>query len=155
MIITFPVHMNKTLVFIPLLVLLIASCGKKQPTQITANTYESLDSDFRTFYDKFLSDSIFQMSHIVFPLEGKTTDIEGEKTSWDASTWALHQPYSDTTRQYTRTFEKLGDMMTLELIRHNELPYIIERRFAKLLGEDWYLVYYRIHNQIDVNEIQE
>ena len=155
MTITFPVHMNKTLVFIPLLIFLIASCGKKQPTQIIANTYESLDPDFKTFYNKFLSDSIFQMSHIVFPLEGNITDSEGNPSTWDASSWDLHQPYDDASDEFTRTFENVGDMMTLELIRHKELPYIIERRYAKLLGEEWYLVYYRIHNQIDVNEIQE
>jgi hypothetical protein len=146
--------MNKIPFFLFLVLLSITSCGKKQSTQITSDTFETLDPEFKSFYSKFLSDSTYQMSHIVFPLEGKAADSIGNKTSWEAITWDLHQPYKDVAGEFTRTFEKLGDMMTLELIRHNELPYIIERRFAKLLGEEWYLVYYRVHNQIDQPETQ-
>ncbi|MGZ5243747.1 MAG: hypothetical protein ACXWW0_07620 [Bacteroidia bacterium] len=44
--------------------------------------------DFEKFYLRFISDSVFQMERIKFPIQGKYEDIEGER-KWSKSKWPL------------------------------------------------------------------
>ena len=44
--------------------------------------------DFQEFYEQFISDSIFQMSHISFPIRGNYRDYQTEK-GWEREGWPL------------------------------------------------------------------
>ena len=46
------------------------ACKKEKPVMPSPEG-TSLPDDFQTFYDKFHTDSVFQMSHIIFPLQGQ------------------------------------------------------------------------------------
>ena len=49
---------------------------------------EQCDNTFETFYEKFITDSIFQISRIKFPLGGTYTDFNGD-LAWTAEKWKL------------------------------------------------------------------
>lgn len=55
--------------------------------QFTNPKFETTDI-FDEFYDKFIADSIFQMSRIKFPIKGNYTDYSGSE-SWTEENWPL------------------------------------------------------------------
>lgn len=70
-----------------------------------ASVYES--AEFQDFYQKFSTDSVFQMEHIVFPLEGMRSpkdslDIIDPNFRWQQDTWKIHKPYDDMNGTYIR-----------------------------------------------------
>jgi hypothetical protein len=48
--------------------------------------FEFQFKDFEIFYDKFISDSIYQITKVQFPIKGVLADYEGEK-EWTKETW--------------------------------------------------------------------
>lgn len=67
--------MQKSLLFS--LGLLIISCCHKQKQSININPDPiTLDTSFNTFFTKFNTDSIFQKSHVIFPLTYAVWDSE-------------------------------------------------------------------------------
>lgn len=114
---------------------------KSSPTD-DASYDTSLPEDFSAFYDRFHTDSAFQMAHINFPLEGKKALEEGgsEPYTYRQEEWKLHKPYNDYEGTYQRSFTSIGNMVT-ETIRATQGSFRMIRRFAKLSGE-WTLIYY-------------
>jgi len=104
--------------------------------------------DFKIFYERFHTDSSFQMTHISWPLEGKTapevgapgTDISGSR--WQPEDWELHKPL-EMGGDFVREIDLVGGAVVLEVIRARAGNYAIVRRFARL-GDDWYLIYYQV-----------
>lgn len=103
-------------------------------------------SEFREFYDKFSQDSVFQMEHIVFPLEGvrsvqDSLDIPSPDFKWEQATWKVHGPYDDMNGTYIREFFEFSGIV-VEKISDTSGQYTMERRFGKL-SSGWHLIYYR------------
>ena len=63
----------KFAIFLLTSLLLIASCTNRGNNPVRA-TQESIDEDFYTFFKKFVTDSLFQVSRIEFPLEMSVLD---------------------------------------------------------------------------------
>ena len=108
--------------------------------------YESsLPDDFHIFYDKFHSDSSFQMNRILFPLKGQTKAIDSTKIAqeifWQQNQWILHKPFDSQHGTFERIFTNIGGIIT-ETISANEGLFTLEKRYAKLSG-DWHLIYYQ------------
>ena len=58
----------------------------------------NVPDDFVVFYDKFLSDSAYQMEHIRFPLEGLPSNADSSTVversfRWLAEDWEVHKSF--------------------------------------------------------------
>jgi hypothetical protein len=63
-----------------IITLLLVNCNKREINTISNTNKEKITiEDFDKFYDKFHKDSIFQMSRIIFPLDGIKVEYDGEK----------------------------------------------------------------------------
>lgn len=107
----------------------------------TANSNE-LPSDFIEFYDKFHSDSTYQISRIVFPLEGQkyNEDNLAEREIWTSSNWIIHKNFDDLGGTFTRTYTEFGGIIS-EKISDDKNISSMERRFSKIQGK-WHLIFY-------------
>ncbi len=110
-----------------------------------------LPTGFRKFYENFHRDSIFQLNHIRFPLEGipeketEETDISG--FYWKKENWKMHRPFNAMDGSFIRDFQPLGEDIVIEKIRHAEASYGMQRRFSRD-GDEWYLIYYAAMNEL-------
>jgi len=139
--------------FISLLLVILAvpciflsSCKEKAIVKEDTEVFSTdIPSDFLDFYTKFHSDSLYQIEHIVFPLE-RTQD--GGK--WDKENWVIHKNFDDHNGNFTRTFMNLKGLI-IEKISDKSGMYTIERRFMKSsLGYD--LIYYLKVNAFENSE---
>ena len=113
---------------------------------------ESMPPDFLAFYQRFHSDSVYQMEHIVFPLQGLPSMADDATLSannyrWQKEDWVLHQPFENAEGEFSRRFTKINDEMVIENIELVGGGYGMQRRWSKS-GEDWYLIYYAGMNQL-------
>src|SRR5690606_14594108 len=97
---------------------------------------EDLPADFRTFFDRFHTDSAYQMSRIIFPLEGMPATLEadpestGERFFWSRSEWRLHRPFTDPSREFDNWFELKDDRIIEHWIHLKGTHMHMFRRFA-------------------------
>ena len=56
-------------------------------TEYTETEENRLPKDFLVFYDRFHSDSVYQLSHILFPLEGLPPDTDSLTASSGTFRW--------------------------------------------------------------------
>ena len=120
---------------------------KSSPDIVTTSSLPAYESEeFLEFYDRFGQDSLFQLAHIQFPLEG----IAAAKDSmpppppdfkWQKEDWVIHKPYNDMDGSFTRQFMSVGTIVS-EIIADKSGQFSMERRFGKIAGE-WHLIYYR------------
>lgn len=113
---------------------------------LTEEQYEtSLPEDFHIFYDKYHTDSIFQMNRTMFPLKGisrsKDSTKIAEEVLWEKDQWIIHKAFDSQNGTFERTFTNIGGIIT-ETITANEGLFTLEKRYAKLGGE-WHLIYYQ------------
>jgi hypothetical protein len=113
--------------------------GYNQEVAAPAEVME-LPEGFITAYEDYHSDSMAQMQHIQFPLSGKAKS--GRDTIWEASGWALHQPYNRGSDLFRRSFRPVGSALILEDIIAPKLGLHMQRRWKKE-DETWVLIYYK------------
>lgn len=145
------IHLNKitsnspmrTFVILLFTPFVLLSCKQKDNTsEIEGDT---LPKDFIAFYERFLQDSLFQMEHINFPLEGipdnalKDSQLR-ENFRWQKEHWIMHRPIQKDGTGFSSTFSQLGPII-IEEILHESGQYGMLRRFANS-GEEWRLIYY-------------
>ena len=136
----------KRILNILFLCVLLASCRQKpaEETALIIPAYET--REFLDFYEKFASDSVYQLEHIVFPLEGMpalrdSTDVIPADFKWEKENWILHKAYDDMNGTFTREFIDFKGIV-IEKIGDNSGRYTMERRFSKM-SDGWQLIYYR------------
>ncbi len=123
-----------------------ATDGAIVPEQTLQST-AGLPQDFVDFYDKFHQDSLFQMEHIVWPLQGdKSVQVdsfryEKKNIQWQQADWRM-QRIDYNPNDYLRELQTLGDMMIIERIMTKSANYGVERRFAKQPDGSWALIFY-------------
>ncbi len=106
-----------------------------------------LPADFLEFYKRFHDDSLYQMSHISWPLQGDaseqidSTHYRPKKFTWTPETWRMMR-LGFSTKDYLIETQMLGDMMVIERIRARSVSFGLERRFAKQTNGEWELIYY-------------
>ncbi len=111
-----------------------------------------LPEGFSEFYQRFHSDSTYQMNHIIFPLEGipSNADLETIQSGtyrWQKENWSLMRPVDYQMSEYRRDFIPLTKDMIMEQITHKSGQYGMVRRFAIISGE-WHLIYYAGVNRL-------
>lgn len=125
-----------------LLLFLLASCQEeKEPLHVneTAN-----DQDFDVFYAQFHADSLYQIDHIQFPLQGVSSRPEEHTPSfrWQKEDWRMHRRFDEGNSNFRSEFTSIGDDLIIERIVHKNNGYGMERRFSRLDGQEWSLIYY-------------
>ncbi len=140
-----------------LFLLFLFSCKNDSHSHSHASAEETsasavLPEGFADFYQKFHSDSLYQVEHIVFPLEGlpdhaDSLAIVNEDFRWQAEDWQMQRQFDFEMSEFRRHIVPVNDMMVLERIVHQSGEFGMVRRFA-LLGGEWHLIYYAGMNRL-------
>jgi hypothetical protein len=138
----------KLFLIISLVCFNLFSCKNRNTETVVETKAEGIydSAEFQDFYQKFSTDSAFQMEHTVFPLEGMRSlqdslDIPDPNFRWTQDNWRLHKPYDDMNGTYSREFVDFAGIV-VEKISDTSGQYTMERRFSKL-SSGWHLIYYR------------
>ena len=141
-------QMNKLILYSIFVIILLISCKNSDKNVISDQTFQTqeLPEDFSSFYKQFHSDSLFQISHITFPVEGKMKlTIGGQDTLItifrNQDEWMINKFFDENNKQFQRQFIMVNDHMIIEKITGAEGLFFLERRFAKL-SDGWNLIYY-------------
>lgn len=127
-------------------ILMNTACRYKQNSDgIGSTNLDARDGEkFSEFYDKFLADSVFQMTRIQFPLEGRPRFVDTlnhkDEFYFTEDVWVKHKPTDYKAHpEFKRQFKDVGFMLQ-EII---EFPkdLFIERRWRQIDGK-WFLVFY-------------
>lgn len=108
---------------------------------------DTLPGDFVEFYNRFHTDSQFQMDHINFPLEGLPEAAGDEDTIitdrffWQRENWKLHHHFTDPSNQFEHWYEVLDERIIEHWIQMKGTNLVMRRRFARL-DDEWFLIYY-------------
>jgi hypothetical protein len=143
--------MNKLLPVFFVLLLLAFGCKKKNSIPASPDM-ANLPQEFRRFYDKFHADSVYQLKHIQFPLQGLPSDVDSatlvdKDFYFTQDVWKLHQLVDFNTGEFSQSIKPLTERMVVEQIFKSDNSFAIERRFAKLSDNEWYLIYYIAPNR--------
>ncbi len=108
--------------------------------------FADLPADFAAFYEKFHQDSVFQMEHIHFPLEGLPEHadpefIGDEPYYWSQDQWVYQKSDFRQSKDYDAVYSNLADILIEEKITEKKYGLVVIRRFAKS-GDGWNLIYY-------------
>jgi len=122
--------------------LILCSCNNTSAPNTTEQVIE-IPEAFVSFYEKFHSDSIFQLNHIVFPLKQKS-----DSSLWLKSEWKLHKPFDNQNGAYLREYDNFNGII-IESIREKNNMFLIQRRFAPS-GDSYNLIYYTLDNKLDM-----
>ena len=126
------------------ILILFATCKTTRHSATNVSISTSAEN-FDEFYNKFHSDSLFQMSRIQFPLIGKSIDAKGEK-NWTMENWELMRTriFDVDTTEYKITYKKYPRQFTQKAWLEDS-GFSSECRF-ELINKKWFLVYVLDHN---------
>ncbi len=104
------------------------------------------DKSFAPFYDKFHQDSVYQLAHINFPLQGMPQRIDSSNLAsqdffWTKESWVIQRDFDEKATGFTKKINAVSPTMVEETIVDKSGQYGLVRRFVKLDGE-WYLIYF-------------
>ncbi len=125
----------------------ITTTTKKQVenNSLVSNSQDISPDSFDEFYQRFHKDSLFQMEHIIFPLEGKPMLADssqiGKKFYWKKENWKMHRAFDDDSFQ--RYKDNYEDLVIEKLC--DPMGFCLERRFSKI-GDNWFLIFYSSMN---------
>lgn len=134
------------------LLISIISCTKNN--QDTA-TIKEIPQDFMQFYKSFHGDSLYQVDHISFPLEGlpsyaKKEELEDGKFYWSKDKWRFQRSIDFEFSDFERVLIPINDFLIEETILHKRDKLAIQRKYIKF-GEEWTLIYYSGLNPYAIN----
>jgi hypothetical protein len=109
-------------------------------------------ADFVAFYQRFHQDSLYQMEHIVFPLDGlpaeaDSTVMAGGTFKWQRDSWRMHKGFDLESSGFEQELQPLGKDLITETFFHEKTGFGLMRRFARIDGE-WNLIYYAGMNRL-------
>lgn len=117
----------------------IEKSGLENPSK---KVEKKLAENFEEFNKKFHSDSIFQISRVDFPIEGKY--VSGfDQHYWTKKNWEFQIiPVSEKSmsEEYLHSLVKTDSVIT-ERFWIQDSGFEVERTF-KLINNKWFLVYY-------------
>jgi hypothetical protein len=125
--------------------------GENGGAVTSGSDIEAIDAQggekFAEFYDKFLGDSLFQVSRIIFPLEGRAKFVDSlnhkDEFYYMADSWSMHRKIDLSDKKYNRKFTDFGIGVVKEIIEMKEGKDVlfIERRY-RLDNKKWFLMFY-------------
>ncbi|MBK6994865.1 MAG: DUF4348 domain-containing protein [Lewinellaceae bacterium] len=137
----------RTLLLFLSLVFLFSNCKNKPQALQQAKAEGDLPKDFLEFYQKFHTDSVYQMAHIEWPLKGEKgvsqdTTAKRQLTEWTPETWRLMHLPDTTMVTLKRGFETVGDVLVIERMSYPMVGFGYERQFFKEEDGQWRLIFY-------------
>ena len=120
---------------------------KSTPTtsQVETTENQELPENFVEFYNKFYSDSTYQMNHILFPLNGYAESNDSvrqmQAKTWTVDDWKIHRPFNDMNGTFERYFAVDGNVIS-EFHESTNGMFIAEKRFTPIRNE-YQLIYYQ------------
>ncbi|HFA48666.1 MAG TPA: hypothetical protein ENJ95_06545 [Bacteroidetes bacterium] len=134
----------------PIFLSLFFACKNQPKNKPVAE--EKLPEGFPAFYQRFHSDSLYQINHIIFPLQGIPNNADRSALTddtfrWKKEDWQMMHPIDFQMSEYQRILTPLTDQMVVEHIVHKNGQYGMLRRFA-IIGDDWHLIYYAGMNRL-------
>ena len=140
--------MNIRLFFLLLLPFLIGSCKQRssEPTTEVDPAIAEQFGDFAEFYDRFHTDSLYQVAHVRFPLSGLPSNADSATLArndfyWQQEDWKMHRRFDFVYGDFNQKLTPMGEDLIVEQIIHESGQYAMQRRFTRWDGE-WYLTYY-------------
>ena len=122
----------------------ISSCKQQvKSSKETTLQEETIPESFFNFYNRFHTDSTFQIEHIAFPIP----EIEAG-VKYTPDTWILNKPFSVDDENYKREIQNVNGIIH-EVIYHTQGIFTLERRFTKLVEDQWHLIFYKVSNDLD------
>lgn len=110
------------------------------------NDFKFKSADFEVFYNNFISDSIFQISRIKFPIKGCYVDYEQNK-KWNKETWPMIK--WDLREEIKRSDDSLFIEQTDNRFFFGsycrDCGFSFEMTFEKI-REEWFLTYRQENN---------
>ena len=131
------------------LILSLTSCGQKEKgveVKPSGVGDTELPEEFLSFYDRFHSDSLYQIEHILFPLQGQKfrgseEEWVDENFKWQKETWRMHKPFDEMEGSFKQEFTSFEGIVT-EVTQDVYGQFNMVRRFAKM-DSTYYLIYYK------------
>ena len=138
-----------------LLGLILGACQPKDKSGGSSEISEKF-ADFEAFYERFHTDSLYQVEHIIFPLEGLPADADSITLAtgnyrWEKDSWIMHRRFDQGSNDFEIQLTPVMDDVIIEKIIHKSGAYGMIRRFARMGGE-WYLIYYAGLNRLNVGQ---
>ncbi len=119
----------------------IISCNSKSATDsVQKDDIVEIPEAFIEFYEKFHTDSIYQMNHIIFPL---AETANGSK--WQKENWTLHKPFNSLDGEFNRQFDNLSGII-IEIMWDKSGTVSIERRYSEM-DDEYHLIFYKIDSK--------
>lgn len=131
--------------------ILIVSCKSESPEVATGQVSlfkDEIPQDFLSFYDRFHSDSLYQLEHVIFPLKQKK-----DSSMWNMDEWLMHKPFNAQGGEFTRSYTHLNGIVVESINDKNGL-FSVERRFSKS-SDDYNLIYYEVRNAYENSDFEE
>ena len=143
----------KKIVLFSFIALSFWCCDRKTSNSLTAVSLEDTNKDFREFFEKFHSDSLYQIQHLANPVNGIPAMVKDESLldgsyEWPLNEWIMHKPFNNIGDEYSRNYIVANKNLIIENIKHKVSNFGMERRFVKENGE-WYLSYYAGMNMMN------
>lgn len=123
-----------------------AIASNETPIENSTSKATTAPDDFEEFYTRFHTDSVFQLSRILFPLAGIPAAADSLTLSnggfmWQQEDWTIHRPFDAMGGEFIQELQKVDETLVLDKIQHKSGQYGMQRRFAKF-EDGWYLIYY-------------
>lgn len=102
---------------------------------------QTASEDFYEFYDRFLSDSTFQMERVRFPLQGlRFGESEDSTYTWTREDWImLKEPQLEGT-DFERNLQVMGDTLATDEISMENSGFYFKMVYEPVRRK-WHLVY--------------
>ena len=119
--------------------------GESTATEAPAPKKKAKAEDFDKFYDRFHTDSAFQLSRVKFPLKGGEVGLD-KTTPYTRQNWQMMRTriYDVDTAKYKVSYNKTDKTFT-ERVWIENAGLVTECRF-ELIGGKWWLVYLQDEN---------
>ncbi|MBR9923247.1 MAG: DUF4348 domain-containing protein [Bacteroidetes bacterium] len=144
-------------IFASIILLFFLACGGEEAPQTSGEMPKAEEQDlgdFYAFYQRFHNDSLFQIEHIIFPLKGVPREVDSitlalDNFYWQKDEWIMHKPFDFQMSEFERDIQPFSENLIQERIIHTKTGSMITRRFAKLSGGEWHLIYYADLNFVE------
>lgn len=117
--------------------------GAEDPESIAADTVGA--ESFTAFYERFITDSAFQISRIPFPIKGKYRDPYQEY-GWARESWGfqnLRLSDIDTTQYTVKVLQTPTRVVESVKAKEGGFSYTMEYR---LMHKKWYVIFREENN---------
>lgn len=127
-------------VSLPMVITLVLGVAASSCRSTRSTQSATVDEAFAPFYDRFLTDSTFQMERTQFPLPGQkfTADVADSAYRWHRAEWRmLREPQLDST-YFTRNLSVTDTLVTDEIAGKDSGLYF--RMDYRPVNKQWHLV---------------